>query len=84
MTTQSGLRPVWRLLVYFLYNVLLILIALFLIPYYVLRGLRHGKTRRGIRERFGWYDRSKLAKLEGKQVFWVHAVSVGRLVPQSL
>jgi 3-deoxy-D-manno-octulosonic-acid transferase len=63
--------------VYFLYNVLLILIALFLIPYYVLRGLRHGKTRRGIRERFGWYDRSKLAKLEGKQVFWVHAVSVG-------
>ncbi len=62
---------------YFLYNVLLILIALFLIPYYVLRGLRHGKTRRGIRERFGWYDRSKLAKLESKQVFWVHAVSVG-------
>jgi 3-deoxy-D-manno-octulosonic-acid transferase len=63
--------------VYFLYNIILILIALILIPYYLLRGLRHGKTRRGIRERFGWYDRSKLAKLEGKQVFWVHAVSVG-------
>jgi 3-deoxy-D-manno-octulosonic-acid transferase len=77
MKTLNGLQPVWRLLVYFLYNVLLILVALFLIPYYVLRGLSHGKTRRGIRERFGWYDRSKLAKLEGKQVFWVHAVSVG-------
>ena len=62
---------------YLLYNFALILTALVLIPYYVLRGLRHGKTRRGIRERFGWYDPAKLAALEGKQVFWVHAVSVG-------
>ncbi len=62
---------------YLLYNFALILTALVLIPYYVLRGLRHGKTRRGIRERFGWYDPAKLAALDGKQIFWVHAVSVG-------
>ena len=77
MTTVNGLRPAWRHLVYFLYNVILIVVALILVPYYLIKGLRFGKTRRGIRERFGWYDKNKLAKLDGKQVFWVHAVSVG-------
>jgi len=77
MTTVNGLRPAWRHLVYFLYNVILIVVALILVPYYLIKGLRYGKTRRGIRERFGWYDKNKLAKLDGKQVFWVHAVSVG-------
>ena len=77
MTTRNGRQPIWRNTVYLLYNFALILTALILIPYYVLRGLRHGKTRRGIRERFGWYDRDKLTALEGKQIFWVHAVSVG-------
>ncbi|MBE0500718.1 MAG: 3-deoxy-D-manno-octulosonic acid transferase [Desulfuromonadales bacterium] len=62
---------------YFLYNVILIVVALILVPYYLIKGVRFGKTRRGIRERFGWYDKNKLAKLDGKQVFWVHAVSVG-------
>lgn len=77
MTTRNGLPLVWRNTVYLLYNIILIMTALVLIPYYLLRGLRYGKTRRGVRERFGWYDRTKLAKLDGKPVFWLHAVSVG-------
>jgi len=64
-------------MVYLLYNIALILAALFLIPVYLLRGMRYGKTRRGIRERIGFFDPEKLASLAGRKVIWVHAVSVG-------
>jgi len=63
--------------VYLLYNIALILAALFLIPVYLIRGVRYGKTRRGIRERIGLYDPEKLAPLAGRDVIWIHAVSVG-------
>jgi len=64
-------------MVYLLYNIALILAALFLVPVYLLRGMRYGKTRRGIRERIGFFDQDKLAPLAGRKVIWVHAVSVG-------
>ncbi len=62
---------------YLLYDLILLASALVLVPYYLLRGLRYGKTRRGIRERLGFYAPERLAPLAGKQVIWVHAVSVG-------
>jgi len=77
MRTSGRLRPVWRNMVYLLYNIALLLAALFLVPVYLLRGMRYGKTRRGIRERIGFFDTEKLKPLAGKQVIWVHAVSVG-------
>ncbi len=64
-------------MVYLLYNLLLILSSLFLVPYYLLRGLRYGKSRRGIRERLGYFTAEQKALLENKPVLWVHAVSVG-------
>ncbi|HEY7746102.1 MAG TPA: 3-deoxy-D-manno-octulosonic acid transferase [Desulfuromonadales bacterium] len=60
-----------------LYDLILLVAAAVLIPWYLLRGLRHGKVRRGIRERLGYYESDRLAPLAGRPVIWVHAVSVG-------
>lgn len=62
---------------YLLYDLILLLAALVLTPYYLLRGLRYGKTRRGIRERLGFYSAERLAPLRGRRTIWIHAVSVG-------
>ena len=64
-------------MVYLLYNGLLLLSTLFLVPYYLLRGLRYGKSRRGIRERLGCYSPEQLQVLQGNKTIWIHAVSVG-------
>ena len=64
-------------MVYSLYNLLLLLSALFLVPYYLLRGMRYGKSRRGIRERLGHYSSEQLAAIQSKRTIWIHAVSVG-------
>ncbi len=64
-------------MVYLLYNLLLLLSALFLLPYYLLRGLRYGKSRRGIRERLGYYSPEQLKLFCARKTIWVHAVSVG-------
>lgn len=70
-------EPTWRCRVYLLYDLILMAAATVLIPWYLVRGLRHGKMRRGIRERLGIYEADLLAPLAGRQVIWVHAVSVG-------
>ncbi|MEA3543954.1 MAG: 3-deoxy-D-manno-octulosonic acid transferase [Thermodesulfobacteriota bacterium] len=64
-------------MVYLLYNLLLVISALFLVPYYLLRGLRYGKCRRGIRERLGYYSVEQLNQLRENKTIWIHAVSVG-------
>ncbi len=64
-------------MVYLLYNILLVLSVFFLVPYYLLRGLRYGKSRRGIRERLGYYSPEQLVAIGKKRIVWIHAVSVG-------
>ena len=64
-------------MVYRLYDLILCCAALVLVPYYLLRGVRYGKTRRGIRERLGSYAKGFTEQLRDRQVIWVHAVSVG-------
>lgn len=64
-------------MVYLLYDLILCLSAFVLVPYYLLRGVRYGKTRRGIRERLGYYAPGFLDAVLGRTVIWVHAVSVG-------
>jgi len=64
-------------MVYPLYNCILFCVGLFLLPYYQLRGLRYGKSRRGARERLGYFTDEQLRQVEGKKVIWFHAVSVG-------
>ncbi|MDY0268741.1 3-deoxy-D-manno-octulosonic acid transferase [Trichloromonas sp.] len=62
---------------YRLYDLVLLASAAVLIPYYLYRGWRRGKARRGIRERLGFYTAGQLAQVAGRKVLWVHAVSVG-------
>jgi len=64
-------------MVYLLYDLILYSSAIILVPYYLLRGLRYGKVRRGIRERLGLYAQDFRQLLQGRKVIWVHAVSVG-------
>jgi 3-deoxy-D-manno-octulosonic-acid transferase len=64
-------------MVYLLYDFVLLASSLVLVPYYFLRGLKHGKMRRGVRERLGFYLPGRIAQVEGKEIIWVHAVSVG-------
>ena len=60
-----------------LYDLLLLLIAAGMIPWYLLRRAFGLRSRRGLRERFGWYVPQRLAAIAGRPVIWLHAVSVG-------
>ncbi|MFA5517435.1 MAG: 3-deoxy-D-manno-octulosonic acid transferase [Desulfuromonadales bacterium] len=62
---------------YLLYDLILLASSLILVPYYLLRGWRYGKSRRGIRERLGFYLPERLSSLAGRPIIWIHAVSVG-------
>lgn len=64
-------------MVYLLYDIVVWLTALFLVPCYLLRGLLQGKVRRGIRERLGFFANDRFTGYDERQVFWIHAVSVG-------
>lgn len=62
---------------YLLYDLIWLVAATVLIPWYLLRRFCGGKNRKGLRERFGWYAPHRLAPLQGRPVLWLHAVSVG-------
>jgi 3-deoxy-D-manno-octulosonic-acid transferase len=62
---------------YILYNILIHLVFLFLLPYFILTMAFEGRYRRGLVERFGFLSREKLKSLSGSRVVWFHAVSVG-------
>ena len=64
-------------MVYLLYDFILLLAALILIPCYYFKGVRYRSFRQGIRERLGFFAPGRLDRLAGKQIFWIHAVSVG-------
>lgn len=60
-----------------LYDLILLLIAAGMIPWYLLRRLFGLRSRSGLRERFGWYAPQRLTAIKGRPVIWIHAVSVG-------
>jgi 3-deoxy-D-manno-octulosonic-acid transferase len=64
--------------VYFLYSFLMGVAALFLLPYWIMQGLRHGKYLANLGERLG-FSYPALAKLPTPLTgaIWIHAVSVG-------
>ena len=63
----------------FLYNILLGIAALFLVPWYAVKMMRTGKYRRGFRQRLGFLPPATLAGLTGSPRLWLHAVSVGEV-----
>ncbi|MDK2846824.1 MAG: 3-deoxy-D-manno-octulosonic-acid transferase [Desulfuromonadales bacterium] len=62
---------------YLLYDLIWLVGAAALVPWYLLRRLCGGKNRQGLRERFGWYAPGRLSLLKGRPILWLHAVSVG-------
>ncbi len=60
-----------------LYNLLLLLAAPAALAYYTYRHLRRGRLRQGWAERFGRLPAALVARCRGREVLWVHAVSVG-------
>ena len=64
-------------MVYRLYDLILLLATVLLLPYGFLKGLRYGAVLRGLGERLAFYDADRLKPLRGKRVIWIHAVSVG-------
>jgi len=65
--------------VYLLYDLIMTLAALVLFPYALVKGGRHGQLWQGIGERLSLYSPQRLQALHGRQVIWVHAVSVGEV-----
>jgi 3-deoxy-D-manno-octulosonic-acid transferase len=62
---------------YILYDILVHLLFLSLLPYFLLRMAFEGRYRSGLKERFGFIPGEKLNSLSGFRVVWFHAVSVG-------
>lgn len=66
-----------RTMIYIIYDILLLLAVPLLVSWYLWRYVRRGRLRKGIAERLGFIPSEKLARLEGFETIWVHAVSVG-------
>ena len=66
---------------YFAYSALLALVLLLGSPYWLYEMLRHGKYRKGLRERMGIAP-ARLRHV-GQPCIWVHAVSVGEVLAVS-
>jgi 3-deoxy-D-manno-octulosonic-acid transferase len=64
--------------VYFVYSFLMGLAALLSAPYWIIKGLRHGKYLSNLGERLG-FSIPELEKLSAQRsgAIWIHAVSVG-------
>jgi len=67
--------------VYFIYSFLMGVAALLLVPYWLVKGLRHGKYLSNLGERLG-LSFPALAKLpaDSTGAIWIHAVSVGEVL----
>jgi 3-deoxy-D-manno-octulosonic-acid transferase len=71
----------WRdVVMYLLYNGLLLLASLGGLPYFTLKSLWVRKYRAGVRQRFGHVPQEVVAALKGTRPLWVHAVSVGEVI----
>ncbi|MEE9591344.1 MAG: 3-deoxy-D-manno-octulosonic acid transferase [Thermodesulfobacteriota bacterium] len=62
---------------YLLYDIILHILFISLLPYFFFKALFIGKYRAGLLERFGFIKPWKLSRLQNARVVWFHAVSVG-------
>ncbi len=63
-----------------LYDLIFMIFAIVYIPYLLFTGRYH----KDFRQRFGIYPRSLLESIKGREVIWVHAVSVGEVMAARL
>ncbi len=78
--------PVWGLnpfrngeFMFFIYNLLMLVVGLFAIPYYAIRMWTTGKYRKSLTRKFGYVEPRFFEALEGTPRIWIHAVSVGEV-----
>ncbi|MFQ5579771.1 MAG: 3-deoxy-D-manno-octulosonic acid transferase [Nitrospiria bacterium] len=69
---------------YGLYQVLLILLLPFSLLFLLVRVILRPPYRSGMAQRFGLYPPGFFKPLQGKSVYWVHAVSVGEVISSGL
>ena len=64
---------------YLVYNLLLLTLLPFFLPYFIIKILSTGESRKSLRERFGYLGKEKVRGLQGRPSVWLHAVSVGEI-----
>lgn len=62
---------------FLLYDILLHISVICLLPYFVVKMFTAKKYREGIPERFGFIKAEKIRAAAGSPLIWIHAVSVG-------
>jgi 3-deoxy-D-manno-octulosonic-acid transferase len=62
-----------------IYNILLWMAAPFVLLYYGILMMLTGKSRKGLRQQFGFIPKIILTGMKGRPRIWVHAVSVGEV-----
>jgi len=67
------------MIVVFIYNILLYIAAIILLPFTVIMLLFNKKWRAGAGERLGKISKDDLEKLCNKKILWFHAASVGEV-----
>jgi len=64
---------------YFLYNLILLIITPFIVAYHTYRSISRGRPP-ALMQRFGWIDANVLSMLNGQRPILIHAVSVGETI----
>jgi 3-deoxy-D-manno-octulosonic-acid transferase len=62
------------------YSALLLTVLVLGAPYWLLRMATSGRYRAGLAGRLGWVPRELRSAVAGREVVWVHAVSVGEVM----
>jgi 3-deoxy-D-manno-octulosonic-acid transferase len=62
------------------YSALLLAVLVLGAPYWLLRMATSGRYRAGLAGRLGWVPKQLRAAVAGREVVWVHAVSVGEVM----
>lgn len=69
---------------YFLYNILILIVfVLFVLPYYTYRLFTEKGFGRRFRQSLGNIDENEIEKVKGKDCIWIHGASVGEIVATS-
>ena len=68
---------------YFIYNILAVLLVILALPVFAVRVVREAGFAERLKQSFGALPAETLAKVAGKEAIWVHAASVGEIVAAS-
>ncbi|NOY52863.1 MAG: 3-deoxy-D-manno-octulosonic acid transferase [Deltaproteobacteria bacterium] len=67
-------------MIYFFYNLLTTVVVVLGLPFFLIKLITTPKYRPGAAQRLGFYPKEAAEKLRGREVLWIHAVSVGEVI----